>query len=100
MKRFFFTVIAVFALLVPTVTFAQVKTVYIPGAHPRVVVVQPAPETPTVTAEKAPLTPIEVIRLHEPMAASHRSALRVNYSAVAHCEKLIAEAQKQLRANF
>ena len=41
MKRSFFVFIAAFALLVPTLTFAQTKTVYIPGAHPRVVVVQP-----------------------------------------------------------
>jgi hypothetical protein len=100
MKRFFFAVIAAFALLGPTLTAAQVRTVYIPGAHPRVVVVQPVREVPAVTVEQAPLTPIQVIRLHEPMAAAHRSSLRVNYSAVAHCERLIVEAQKQLRANF
>jgi hypothetical protein len=34
------------------------------------------------------------------MAAALRSSLRVNYSAVAHCDRLVAEARKQLRAGF
>jgi len=101
MKRFFFVTIAAFALLVPALTFAQgVETVYIPGAHPRVVVVQPAPESATVKIEKAPLTPVQVLKRHEPMAVALRSNLRVNYPAVAHCDRLIAEARRQLRANF
>ena len=100
MKRFFFVAAAAFALLVPTLTFAQVKTVYIPGAHPRVVVVQPEKEAPTVKVEKAPLTPAQVIARHEPMANAHRAATRVNYSAVAHCDRLVAEARAELRKNF
>ena len=100
MKRFFFVPIAAFALLVPTLTFAQVKTVYIPGAHPRVVVVQPEKETPAAEVEKVPLTPLQVIALHEPMANGYRAANRVNYSAVAHCDRLVAQARAELRKNF
>ena len=100
MRRFFFVAIAAFALLVPTLTFAQVKTVYIPGAHPSVVVVQPDNETPAPKVEKAPLTPAQVIARHEPMAAALRGNPRVNYPAVAHCDRLIAEARAELRKNF
>ena len=100
MKRFFFVAIAAFALLVPTMTFAQVKTVYIPGAHPRVVVVQPENEEPTPRFEKAPLTPAQVIARHETMAAAQRGNPRVNYSAVAHCDRLVADARAALRKNF
>ena len=100
MTRFFFGAIAACALLVPTLTFAQVETVYIPGAHPRVVVVQPENEAPTVKAEKAPLTPAQVIARHEPMANAYRAATRVNYSAVAHCDRLVAKARAELRKTF
>ena len=100
MKRFFFVAVAAFALLVPTLTFAQVKTVYIPGAHPRVVVVQPEKEAPAAKVEKAPLTPAQVIARHEPMANSYRAATRVNYSAVDHCDRLVAQARAELRKNF
>ena len=100
MTRFLFTAIAAFALLVPALSFAQVKTVYIPGAHPRVVVVQPENEGPTAKAEKAPLTPVQVIARHEPMANAYRAATRVNYSAVAHCDRLVAQARAELRKNF
>ena len=100
MKRFFFVAVAAFALLVPTLTFAQVKTVYIPGAHPRVVVAQPEKEAPAVKVEKAPLTPAQVIARHEPMANGYRAATRVNYSAVDHCDRLVAQARAELRKNF
>ena len=99
MKRFYLVAVTAFALLVPTVTFAQVKTVYIPGAHPRVVVVQPV-GTSTAKVEKAPLTPAQVIAIHTPMAAAQRVNTRVNYSAVAHCDQLVAEARAELRKNF
>ena len=100
MKRFFIASVAAFALLAPTLTFAQVKTVYIPGAHPRVVVVQPENATPAPKVEKAPLTPAQVIALHQPMANAARIANRVNYSAVAHCERLVAQARAELRKNL
>jgi hypothetical protein len=100
MKRFFFAVIAVIALLVPALAFAQVKTVYIPGPHPRVVVVQPDKTTLTAKVERAPLTAAQVIARHEPMANAYRSANRVNYSAVAHCDRLVAQARAELRKNF
>jgi acyl-CoA hydrolase len=100
MKRFFVVTIAACALLVPTLTLAQVRTVYIPGAHPRVVVVQPDNETPTAKVEKAPLTPAQVIARHEPMANGHRTANRVNHSAVAHCDRLVAQARAELRKGF
>ena len=99
MKRSFFVAVAALALLVPTLTFAQVKTVYIPGAHPRVVVVQPETQT-APKVEKAPLTPAQVIARHESMAAAYRGNPRVNYSAVAHCDRLVAEARAELRKNF
>lgn len=98
MKRFFFAALAASALLVPTLASAQVETVYIPGAHPRVVVV-PKKEAAAPVA-KAPLTPAEVIAIHTPMAAAQRGQLRVNYSAVAHCDQLIAEANATLNKNF
>jgi hypothetical protein len=100
MKRFFFAAIAAFALVVPTLTFAQVQTVYIPGAHPRVVVVQPETAAPAVKVDKAPLTPAQVIARHEPMAAAQRGETRVNYAAVAHCDRLVAEARAALLKNF
>jgi len=97
MKRFSFIAIAAFALLVPAVSFAQVKTVYVPGAHPRVVVVQPEKEAPAV---KARLTPAQVIARHEPMANSYRTANRVNHSAVAHCDQMVAQARADLDKTF
>ena len=100
MTRFVVAAMAAFALLVPTLTFAQVKTVYIPGAHPRVVVVQPEKKAPTAKVEKAPLTPAQINARHEPMANGYRAATRVNYSAVAHCDRLVAEARAELRKNF
>lgn len=96
MKRFFVAAVAAVALLVPTLAFAQVKTEYIPGAHPRVVVVRDNAAT-AATVEKAPLTPAQVIAIHTPMAAAQRGQLRVNYSAVAHCDRLIAEARATLK---
>jgi hypothetical protein len=101
MKRFFFTAVAALALLVPTLTFAQgVKTVYRPEVHGTVVVVQPAPAAPVVKNVRPPLTPLEVIARHEPMASQHRAALRVNHSAAAHCDRLVAEARDTLRKAF
>ena len=100
MKRFFVAAVAAFALLVPTLTFAQVKTVYIPGAHPRVVVVQTEKAAPAVTVAKAPLTPAQVISRHEPMANAYRIANRVNHSAISHCDRLVAQARAELRKNF
>lgn len=100
MKRFFSVFVAAFALLVPTLTFAQVKTVYIPGAHPRVVVVQPQHTIPAAKAEKAALTPSQIIAVHQPMADAGRIANRVNYSAVAHCDRVVAEARAVLQKDF
>ena len=100
MKRFFFALLAAFALLVPTLASAQVKTVYIPGAHPRVIVVQPETATAAPKVEKAPLTPAQVIALHQPMANAARSANRVNHSAVAHCDRMVAQARAELQKNF
>jgi hypothetical protein len=100
MKRFFFIGVAATAMLVPALTCAQVETVYIPGAHPRVVVVQPRSEAPAAKLEKPLLTPAQIIALHEPMAAAQRGNPRVNYSAVDHCDRLVAEARAALRRNF
>ena len=101
MKRLVLVAITAFALLVPTLTFAQkVMTVYRPEVHGTIVVVPQIPATPAVRAEKEPLRPEKVIALHEPMAANHRIANRVNYSAVAHCDRLVAAARAELRKNF
>ena len=98
-KRFVFVATAL-ALLAPTQAFAQVTTVYIPGAHPRVVVVQPEKQTASRKVEKVPLTPAHIIARHEAMAAAYRSNPRVNYSAVAHCDREVAKARAALRRNF
>jgi hypothetical protein len=100
MKRFFFVVVAAFALLVPALTFAQVKTVYIPGAHPRVVVVQPEKGTLAPAVEQAQLTPAQVIARHQVMASAARIANRVNHGAVAHCDRMVAAARAELQKNF
>ena len=101
MKRFVLVTVAAFALLVPALTFAQgVKTVYRPEVHGTIVVVPQAPAAHVVKAERTPLTPAQVIARHEPMANAYRVANRVNYSAVAHCERLVAEARTELRKNF
>lgn len=100
MKRFLWVPTTALALLVSTPAFAQVETVYVPGAHPRVVVVQPEKEGPTRKVEKAPLTPAEVTAIHTPMAAARRGTARVNYPAVAHCDRLIVEASQALKKNF
>jgi hypothetical protein len=34
------------------------------------------------------------------MANAARTANRVNYSAVAHCDRLVAQARAELRKNF
>ena len=101
MKRFFLVTVAAFALLVPTLSFAQgVKTVYRPEVHGTVIVVPQAPATPVVRAEKVPATPANVIAVHKPMANSYRVANRVNHAAVAHCERAVAAARTELRKNF
>ena len=94
MTRFLFAPIAAFALLMPSLASGQVKTEYIPGAHPRVVVVPAEDET---KVQRAPLTPAEIIAIHTRMAAALRGNLRVDYSAVAHCDRLVAEARAALR---
>lgn len=99
MKRFFFAPIAAVVLLVPTLASAQVTTVYIPGAHPRVVV-QPVKQTPAANVENTPLAPAQVIARHESMSTAQRVNPHVNYSAVAHCDRAIAEARDDLRKGF
>jgi hypothetical protein len=101
MKRVLIVAAAALALLVPTLASAQVKTVYIPGAHPRVVIVPPDNPTPAAPrVEKAPLTPADIIAIHEPMAAAQRVNVRVNYPAVAHCDRLVREARAALKKDF
>ena len=101
MKRLFLVTVAAFALLVPTLTFAQnVKTVYRPEVHGTIIVVPQTPAPPAVKVEKEPLRPERVIALHEPMSNNHRIANRVNYSAVAHCDRLVDAARAELRKNF
>jgi hypothetical protein len=100
MKRFSLVAISALALLVPTLTFAQVQAAYIPGAHPRVVVSPSDKETATAQVERAPMTPTHVIARHAAMGAAQGAHPHVNYSAVAHCDRLMTEARKQVRANF
>lgn len=97
MKRFSFVAIAAFALLVPAVSFAQGTAVYIPGAHPRVVVVQPEKQAPSVKAQQPSLTPAQVIARHDAMANSYRAANRANQSAAAHCDRMVAQARAELK---
>ena len=101
MKRLFVITLAAFALLVPTLTLAQgVTTVYRPEVHGTIIVVPQTPATLVIKAEKAPLAPAKVIARHEAMANGYRNAVRVNYSAVAHCERKVAAARAELRKNF
>ena len=100
MKRFFFVAIAAFALLAPSVSFAEGTAVYIPGAHPRVVVVQPETAPPALKAQQGPLTPAQVIARHDPMANGYRTANRVNQSAAAHCDRMVAQARAELNKSF
>ena len=107
MKRLLVVTVAVSALLLPTLTFAQgVKTVYRPEVHGTIIVVPEAPVTPVtnvanvVKVEKAKRAPADVIAFNEAMANAYRNATRVNYSAIAHCEREVARARKELRKNF
>ena len=101
MKRLVVVPLAALALLLPTLTFAQgVKTVYRPEVHGTIIVLPQAPVTPVAKAEKTPLTPAQIVARHTPMANAYRNAIRVNYAAVAHCERKVAEARAQLRKNL
>lgn len=107
MRRLVVVAVAVSALLLPTLTFAQgVKTVYRPEVHGTIIVVPEgslAPETKVASvakAEKAKRTPADVIAFNEAMANAYRNATRVNYSAIAQCERAVAKARAELRRNF
>jgi len=100
MKRFSFVAIAAFALLVPSLSFAQGTAVYIPGAHPRVVVVQPQKQAPALKAQQPSLTPAQVIARHDLMANGYRTGNRVNQSAAAHCDRMVAQARAELNKTF
>ena len=101
MKRLFVVPLAAFALLLPTLTFAQgVKTVYRPEVHGTIIVLPQTTIAPVAKAEKTPLTPAQIVARHAPMATGYRNALRVNYAAVAHCEREVAEARAQMRKNL
>lgn len=105
MKGLFVVAVAVSALLFPTLTFAQgVKTVYRPEVHGTIIVVPEAsvtPESKVANVAKAEKTkPLAaVIAHHEAMANAYRNLTRVNYSAVAHCERKAAKARAELRKN-
>lgn len=101
MKRLAVVAVALFALFLPTLVFAQgVKTVYRPEVHGTTIVVPETPGTPEVKAEKAKPTPAAVIARYESMANAYRNQPRVNYSAVAFCERKVANARRELRQNF
>ena len=98
------TAVAILMLLgglsLPNVASAEVKTVYLPGAHPRVVVL-PVSTVPTRVANpaQAALTPVQVIARHSAMASAQRGTPRGNASAADHCARLIAAAEQQIRQN-
>jgi hypothetical protein len=107
MKRIFFVTVAALALLVPAIASAQgVTLVYRPELHGMVTV--PAPAAPVRLTRQAPAqvpTPLEVIARHEAMAVGFRANGSANSGllstvAVAHCERLIANAQATLRQSF
>jgi hypothetical protein len=101
MKRLIVVAVALCALLLPTLTFAQgVKTVYRPEVHGTVIVLPETPAGSAVKAEKAKRTPADVIATNEAMANAYRNLTRVNYSAIAHCERAAAKARAQLRQNL
>jgi hypothetical protein len=101
MKRLVVVAIALFALLLPTLTFAQgVKTVYRPEVHGTTIVVPETPAAPVVKAEKAKPTPAQVIARNQALANAYLNLTRVNYSAVAMCERAIAKARRELRNNL
>ena len=106
MRRLVVVAVAVSALLLPTLTFAQgVKTVYRPEVHGTIIVVPEAsvtPETRVANVAKAERTkPLAaVIARHEAMANAYRNLTRVNYSAIAHCERAVAKARAELRRNL
>lgn len=99
MKRLAVVAVALFALFLPTLVFAQgVKTVYRPEVHGTTIVVPEA--APEVKAEKAKPTPAQVIARNQALANAYLNLTRVNYSAVAMCERQIANARAELRKNF
>jgi hypothetical protein len=101
MKRLIVVAVALCALLLPTLTFAQgVKTVYRPEVHGTTIVVPEPSATPVVKAEKPAPTPAAVIARYESLANAYRNEPRVNYSAVAYCERKVAKARAALRQNF
>ena len=95
MKRLFVVAVAVSALLLPTLTFAQgVKTVYRPEVHGTIIVVPEAsvtPETRVANVAKAERTkPLAaVIARHEAMANAYRNLTRA--FAIARSQCAIAE---------
>ena len=94
----FSTLLAAFALLVPTLTFAQdVKTAYRPEVHGTIAVMPPTAAVPGTKAVKRAPTPQQVIERNYRWANAYRVEPRVNYPAVAQRERAIAKAQAQLR---
>jgi hypothetical protein len=61
---------------------------------------QPEKDTAAAKVEKSRLAPVEVIAIHTPMAAAYRGNPRVDYAAVAHCDRLVAKARAELGKNF
>ena len=76
------------------------KTVYRPEVHGTVIVLPETPAGSAVKAEKAKRTPADVIARNEAMANAYRNLTRVNYSAIAHCERAAAKARAQLSQNL
>jgi hypothetical protein len=101
MKRLAVVAVALFALVLPTLVFAQgLKTVYRPEVHGTTIVLPDTPAAPVVKAEKAEPTPAQIIARNQTLANAYLNLTRVNYSAVAMCERKIAKARSELRQNF
>ena len=103
MKRFHFTAIAAFALLVPVLASAQdVTLVYRHELRGMVTVPSPQPQPAAAAVERVPLSPQQVIAKHEAMVIGFRANANARGGAAVatvHCERLIAQAHQALRRN-
>ena len=95
MKRFFFVVVAAFALLIPNVASAQgARLIYRPELRAFV----PAPQQATPAAQAPTLTPAETIARHEAMARGYRvNANGHSAATTAHCDRMIKQATEAAR---
>jgi hypothetical protein len=102
MKRFFLVTVTALAL-VPSLASAQGWTfVYRPELRGMIAVpTQQVAAEPKAVVDKVPPTPAEIVARHEAMARGYRARANdrsgANVVAAAHCDRLIAQAQAELR---